>query len=41
MRRNYGLQHREVFDAIAARDPDRAREAMRSHLSQVQALLRG
>lgn len=39
--RKYALQHREVFDAIAARDPALARERMRSHLSQVQTFLRG
>jgi DNA-binding FadR family transcriptional regulator len=26
------LEHREIAEAILARDPDRAREAMRRHL---------
>lgn len=38
--RKYALQHREVFEAIAARDPLLAGERMRSHLTQVQLLLR-
>jgi GntR family transcriptional regulator, transcriptional repressor for pyruvate dehydrogenase complex len=41
MRREYARQHRVIFEAIAARHPEAAREAMRSHLSQVQNLLRG
>ncbi|MGI4858109.1 MAG: FadR/GntR family transcriptional regulator, partial [Janthinobacterium lividum] len=39
--RKYALQHREVSDAIAARDPSLARERMRSHLFQVQTFLLG
>jgi DNA-binding FadR family transcriptional regulator len=39
MRQEYAKQHRQIFDAIAARDPEAANQAMRSHLSQVQALL--
>ncbi|MGI4982219.1 MAG: FadR/GntR family transcriptional regulator [Janthinobacterium lividum] len=39
--RKYASQHREVSDAIAARDPSLARERMRSHLFQVQTFLLG
>ncbi len=33
--------HAEIFEAIAARDPSRAAEAMRSHLHQLAALYPG
>ena len=29
-------EHRRIYDAIAARDEDTARKAMRDHLSQSQ-----
>jgi len=37
----YAKDHREIFEAIAARDSERAQEAMYRHLSDVQRLLAG
>ena len=31
--------HRIIYDAIAARDPDRAKKAMHRHLEQVKGVL--
>jgi GntR family transcriptional repressor for pyruvate dehydrogenase complex len=36
-RRNAYRAHRKVYEAIVARDPDRAAEAMREHLEEVEA----
>jgi DNA-binding FadR family transcriptional regulator len=36
-RRNAHLAHRRIYEAIVARDPDRAAEAMRAHLEEVEA----
>jgi DNA-binding FadR family transcriptional regulator len=36
-RRNAHRAHRKIYDAMAARDPDRAAEAMREHLEEVEA----
>jgi DNA-binding GntR family transcriptional regulator len=35
------LRHREVLDAIRARDPERAEEAMRAHLVDIETSLFG
>lgn len=38
-RQMYAMQHRHIFEAIAARDPHAANRAMRAHLADVQRLL--
>lgn len=38
-RRRSAAQHREVYDALEARDPESASAAMRRHLVQVQTIL--
>lgn len=34
-----GLEHKEIYDALVARDPDRARNAMRAHFYRMISLM--